>query len=105
MCFCFVLVGEGHNKYQQSNQNMQSSLPSCLNYEIMDLQLFPDDWIIPQASWKDPWYRAHPILVLSFLSVCSPICLDVHQKVNLNGLSDILTSHLVDNEKKNNLEE
>lgn len=105
MWFCFALVGEEHNKYQQCKQNMQCSLPSCISFEIMGLQLFPDDCIIPQASQKDPWDRAHPIPVLSFLAVCSPICLYIHQKVNLDGLSDILVSNIVENEKKNNLEE
>lgn len=76
-----------------------------MNGEIMGLQLFPDDRIIPQASWKDPWDRAHPILVLSFLVVCSPICLDVHQKINLNGLSNTLVSNFVDNENQKNLKE
>lgn len=98
MYFCFALVGEEHNKYQQSKQNMQSSLPSSMN-KIMGQQLFPDDWIVPQASWKDLWDRAHPISVLSFLAVCSPLSLDVHRKVNLNYLSNILVSNLVDNEK------
>lgn len=32
--FCFALVGEEHNKYQPSKQNMQSSPPSCVNDEI-----------------------------------------------------------------------
>lgn len=104
MYFCFALVGEEPNKYQQSKQNMQSSL-SSMNDEIMGQQLFPGDWIIPQVSQKDPWDRAHPISVLSFLAVCSPLSLDVHRKVNLNGLSNILVSNLVDNEKWKNLKE
>lgn len=51
MRFSFALVGEGHNKYQQNKQNVQGSLPSCMIDEIMGLQLFPDDRIIPQPSW------------------------------------------------------
>lgn len=102
-CFCFALVGEEHSKYLQNWQNMQSSLPSCVNDEMMDLQLFPDDWIIPWASWRDPWGRAHPIPVLSSLAVFRPISLDVHGKVNLNGFSNTLISILVDNEKRKNL--
>lgn len=84
---------------------MWSSLPSCMNGEIMGLQLFPDDRIISQALWKDPWDRAHPIPVLSFLGLCSPICLDVHRKINLNGLSNILISNFIDNENQKNLED
>lgn len=105
MCFCFALVGEGHNKYQQSKQIMRNSLASCMNDEIMGLQLFPDDRILRQASRQAPWGRAHPIPVLSFLAVCSPVCLGVHWKVNFNGLSNILISNLVANENQKNSEE
>lgn len=62
MCFCFSLVGVECYKYQQSKQSMQGSLPSCMNDEIMGLQLFPDDWIILQVSQLDPWGRSHPVL-------------------------------------------
>lgn len=99
MCFCFVSVGEEHNKYQQRKQNMQSSLPSSTNDEISSLQLFPG------PSWRTWWARACFAPMLNFLAVCSSVLLGIHWKVNLNSLYNILASNLLDNKKWKTLRE
>lgn len=89
----------------------------CLEKDITDTNRVsricgvqsPAVWLMDYGSaalprWQDftpaLMDRAHPIPVLSFLAVCSLICLDVHGKVSLNDLSHILICNLVDNENQ-----